>query len=259
MKLQDITPLILTYNEAPNICRCLDRLAWAREIVIVDSFSTDETLDLTKRYPQVRIRRRRFDTHARQWNYGLKETGIETEWVLGLDADYQVTEAFVDEMRQLEPKTEVSAYRARFVYGIFGRQLRGAVYPSVAVLFRRALCDFIQDGHTHRLAVHAGDTSFLNSPIVHDDRKPFGRWLLSQSRYMELEAQKLVAAPSCSLGFADRLRKKIVFAPFLMFLHCLIVRRGILDGWAGLYYALQRATAEAILSLKLIEKKLVRG
>ena len=257
MNLHDITPLIMTYNEAPNICRCLDRLAWARDIVIVDSFSTDRTLELAKRYPQVRIRQRRFDAHARQWNYGLKETGIKTEWVLGLDADYQVTEALVDELRRLRPEPEVSAYRVPFVYDILGEPLRGGVYPPVAVLFRRVVCDFTQDGHTHRLTVHEGDTHLLNSPIVHDDRKPFGRWLLSQSEYMKLEAQKLAVTPSCRLSFADRLRKRMLFAPFAVFVYCLVAKRGILDGRAGFYYALQRMTAEMILSLRLMENYLL--
>ena len=71
---------------------------------------------------------------------------------------------------------------------------------------------------------------------------------------MRLEAEKLATTPSSSLGIVDRIRRWIVVAPPVMFLHCLFVRGGILDGWAGLYYALQRAAAELILSLSLAER-----
>ena len=93
--LQNITPLILTYNEAPNIGRTLEQLRWARDIVVVDSFSNDETLEIVSRFPQVRIYQREFDSHEKQWNFGLKETGISLEWVLALDADYVLTEEFL--------------------------------------------------------------------------------------------------------------------------------------------------------------------
>jgi hypothetical protein len=68
---------------------------------------------------------------------------------------------------------------------------------------------------------------------------------------MRLEAGKLAGAPFRELGFADQLRRLIVVAPPVMFLYCLFVRGNILDGYHGLYYALQRTVAESILSLYL--------
>ena len=89
--LDQITPLILTYNEAPNISRALGGLGWAKEIVVVDSFSDDETVQIASSFPNVRVIQRIFDCHRNQWEFGLKETGISTPWVLALDADYIVT------------------------------------------------------------------------------------------------------------------------------------------------------------------------
>jgi glycosyltransferase involved in cell wall biosynthesis len=83
---EQITPLVLTYNEAPNIGRVLDRLAWAGRVVVVDSYSDDATEMIAKTYPNVAWIQRAFDCHANQWNFGLRETGIDTEWVLALDA-----------------------------------------------------------------------------------------------------------------------------------------------------------------------------
>jgi hypothetical protein len=82
------------------------------------------------------------------------------------------------------------------------------------------------------------------------------RWLASQVRYARLEADLLCTRSWRELGWPDRLRKLVVVMPPLAFVHCLTVGSGILDGWPGLYYALQRAIAEAVLSAVLIERKI---
>jgi glycosyltransferase involved in cell wall biosynthesis len=255
--LNQITPLILTFNEAPNIGRTLDRLSWAKDIVIVDSMSTDDTRAIASRYPAVRVVERAFTTHAEQWNFGLQQTGIKTDWVLALDADFVLTDASISEITALSPPANVNGYRASFTYCIDGKPLRSAVYPPVTVLYRRARARYEQDGHTQRVQID-GPVIGLSSRIEHDDRKPLSHWIASQVKYMRLEAEKLATAPASSLGLLDRVRHWVVIAPPLMFLHCLFVRGGVFDGWAGLYYALQRATAEIILSLSLAERR-VRG
>jgi glycosyltransferase involved in cell wall biosynthesis len=256
--LNDITPLILTFNEAPNIERTLGQLSWAGNVVIVDSASTDHTSRLASaRHPGVRWFERRFTTHAEQWNFGLEETAITTEWVLALDADFVLSDALIEELKQLRPESGVGGYQASFTYCIDGRPLRGAVYPPVTVLYRRAGARYVQDGHTQRVRVD-GAVRPLTSTIFHDDRKPLGHWLMSQSRYMKLEADKLLNTPSAALRFVDRVRRMIVVAPAAMFVYCLIGRGGIFDGWPGLYYAMQRATAELILSLNLLERVIAR-
>ena len=253
-----ITPLILTLDEAPNIERTLQRLAWAKDIVVVDSGSTDGTTEILKRYPHVRVFTRAFTTHAEQWNFGLEQTGIQTDWVLALDADFVLSDALVKEFEVLPPAADVHGYRAAFTYCIDGKALRCAVYPPVVVLYRRAGARYVQDGHTQRIQV-PGRIGSLAGTVFHDDRKPFAQWLAAQARYMRLEARKLDEVPSGRLGWADRLRKLIVIAPAAMFLYCLVVRGGIFDGKAGLYYALQRTVAEAILSLYLLRRRLNPG
>jgi glycosyltransferase involved in cell wall biosynthesis len=253
--LNQITPLILTYNEAPNLARTLDRLSWATDIVVVDSCSTDDTKAIAARYPNVRVFERRFTTHAEQWNYGLQQTNIATEWVLALDADFVLSAESVSELTNLMPPAGVAGYRASFVYCINGQPLRSGVYPPVTVLFRRARGVYEQDGHTQRVRVD-GIVLSLASKIFHDDRKALSHWIASQVRYMRLEADKLANAPDSSLAAVDRIRQLVVLAPPLVFLRCLLVNGGILDGWPGLYYALQRAAAELILSLSLVERRL---
>ena len=134
--LDQITPVVLTRNEAANIGRALERLSWARDIVVVDSFSTDDTVEIISGFPHARVYQRVFDAHETQWNFGLKETGITSEWVLALDADYILTPEFVDEPKLLKPDS-VNGYRAKFIYCINGRRLRSGVYPDATVLYRR--------------------------------------------------------------------------------------------------------------------------
>jgi glycosyltransferase involved in cell wall biosynthesis len=248
--LAEITPLILTYNEAPNIARTLAALSWARESVVVDSFSDDETVAIAESFPRVRVVQRQFDNHRNQWEFGLKETGITSTWVLALDADYVVSNELIDELAQLAPDDRTAGYRASFIYCINGRKLRSGIYPPVTVLYRREAATYVQDGHTQRVALE-GAIEDLRAPILHDDRKSLRRWFNAQKRYTELEAQKLLAADRAQLGLVDRLRRWRFIAPPAMLMYCLFVRRGILDGRAGFSYAFQRAMAELMLSHRL--------
>jgi glycosyltransferase involved in cell wall biosynthesis len=252
--LHQITPLILTYNEAPNIGRILERLTWARDIVIVDSFSDDDTVEIASSFPQVRVFQRAFDSHRNQWEFGLRETGIETPWVLALDADYVVTNEALAELKELRPDAETTGYRARFTYCINGKRLHSGIYPPVTVLYRREAAAYVQDGHTQRLVVD-GPVEELRATLLHDDRKPLRRWLNSQARYADLEAAKLMTTSPEALNFKDRLRLWLVVAPAATLFYCLFVRLGIFDGWAGFYYAFQRSLAELMLSLYLLDSR----
>ena len=256
--LEEITPVILTFNESANIDRTLAGLHWAKKVLVVDSFSTDDTVEIAMRHENVEVHRRNFDTHANQWSFALAQTGITTEWILALDADYVVSEELKAEIAGLRPDDEVSGFRTRFRYCVLGRPLRGSVYPPVTTLYRRKRARYEQDGHTQRVRIE-GRIDSLRHPIRHDDRKPLARWLSSQERYMTLEAAHIAGKPLASLAPADALRRLIVVAPFLMFLHCAFVRGNVLDGRAGLYYALQRTLAECLLSLRLLEATLGHG
>lgn len=250
--LNQITPLILTYNEAPNIGRTLEQLRWARDIVVVDSFSGDETLEIISRFPQARVYRRKFDNFASQCNFGLRKTDISTEWVLSLDSDYILTPELIDELKHFKAGPEISGLRTRFTYCINGRQLRSGIYPPVTVLFRKSKAVYREDGHAHRVEID-GEVRDLKGHMLHDDRKPLNRWFDSQSRYTRLEALKLKNTDPAELSWTDRIRRWRIVAPPAMVFYCLVWRLGVLDGWAGFYYAGQRALAELMLSLYLFE------
>lgn len=251
--LEKITPVVLTYNEEPNIGRVLERLHWAKEVVVVDSISADRTAEIVSSFPNTRMVQRRFDAHARQWNYATTETNITSDWILALDSDYILTSDFLEEIKAINPDVSVDGFTASFIYCVSGRPLRGTLYPPVIVLYRRRKGSFIQDGHTHRLQLN-GKKKDLKAKLLHDDRKPLSHWLGAQDRYMKLEAEHIANTPWSAQGFADKIRRYPLVAPFAVFFSCYIIKRGFLDGSAGLFYALQRMLAEALLGLRTIER-----
>jgi glycosyltransferase involved in cell wall biosynthesis len=255
---KEVTPIVLTYNEAPNIRRSLERLRCFDEVLVVDSGSTDDTLSIVAEFPNTRVISRAFDSFAGQWNFAIREGGVTTKWALAMDADYLLTDAFLAELGALTPPPETMAYRIAFDYCIFGRKLSATLYPPIIALHQHQHVHYIQDGHCMRAQV-AGTVGQLECRIEHDDRKPLSRWLASQAKYAEQEAELLLGKPWSALRWRDRLRRMMVITPWLVPLYCLTVGRGLLDGRAGWYYALQRGVAESILSLKLIEAQWLRG
>lgn len=252
MNVHDITPVILTRDEAPNLERTLAQLTWAADVVIVDSFSTDATIEIARRFPNVRVFQRTMDTLAEQSNYGLQQAN--TPWALLLDADYFLPPAFIEELRALEPPPGVRAYLAAFRYAVDGKPLRASLYPARIVLLHRAHAKVWQDGHAHRVAID-GDTATLRARIIHDDRKSFARFIERQKRYMREEAEKLRHANPHALSNAGRIRKLIIVAPIAVVFHTLFVKGLILDGLPGLKYTWERFVAELILSREMVRRR----
>jgi glycosyltransferase involved in cell wall biosynthesis len=250
--LDAITPLILTRDEDVNIARTLGQLEWASEVVVVDSFSTDRTVEIAQSFPNARVVLRQFDSLAAQSNHGIEQA--DTDWVMLLDADHYVTDELTRELAALQPPPDVDAYEIPFKYAIDGKRLRATLYPPRIVLFRRAVGRVIQDGHAHRVRVPGGVLR-LAAPIVHDDRKSLARFVERQQIYMRQEAKKLREADPRTLNLPARIRKLVVVAPFAVLVQTLFVKRLIFDGFAGLRYVLERVIAESILSWELLRRR----
>jgi glycosyltransferase involved in cell wall biosynthesis len=252
MNLEEITPLILSFNEQANLRDTLNQLSWAHEIVVVDCFSDDDTVEIIQSFPNTRLVQRKFDSHTDQWDFGL--TQVKTTWTLAMDADYRCTSELSVELQNLSPAKD--AYRIGFHFAIFGKRLRTSMYPPRVSLFQTRKFQYVGDGHTQLLKIVDGKSvGALSSRFVHDDRKPINRWIQSQYKYADLELEKLTSTPFNELSWKDKIRCRIVFAPILTMFYCLIYKRLIFDGWAGIYYTLQRVIAEMILSLKLVDYK----
>jgi glycosyltransferase involved in cell wall biosynthesis len=250
--LDQITPVLLTYNEEVNITRTLSHLVWAKDVIIVDSGSTDTTLAAAAKFPNVRVFNRRFDTHGNQWRFAVEETQIATNWILRLDADYQVSDGLITELAQLNPNAPVSAYRIGFDYAIFSHRLRSSLYPPNTILLRRGCFSVRDKGHTEAWEVN-DPIATLSSRVIHDDWKSTGQWLIGQARYMQRELDWMRVSKG---GLARWLRLRPPMMPIAVFLYCLLGKGLLLNGRAGMFYALQRLVAEGVLSLMVLEEQL---
>lgn len=246
---------MITFNEAPNLARCLDSVSWAPRVLVVDSGSTDDTLAIARRYPQAEIVHRVFDDFATQCNFGLSL--VTTPWVLSLDADYELSADLVREIAELHDST-AAGYQAGFVYCIHGRALRGTLYPPRTVLYRHDLARYRNEGHGHRVVID-GPVRLLAGRIRHDDRKPLGRWLASQQSYARREADHLLSSDRTELRRTDRIRLMGWPAPILVFAYTLIWKGCVLDGWPGWLYVLQRTLAETMIALEIVDRRLRSG
>ena len=225
-----VTPLLLTSNEESNLSRTLAALRWAPRVVILDSLSTDRTAAIAAGFPNVSLRRRNFDTHGGQWESAIRESRIDTPFVLALDADMILPPSFVTEL-------EESFLPGGFDAGPHGR------------LFRPEKVRVGQRGHT-QVFESDGPCYAFRTHVLHDDRKPLARWAQSQLRYADLEAARILSgSPS---GWKDRLRL-LGLMPLIAGSAAYLLAGGPFAGRAALRYALERAAFESLLAVRLIE------
>jgi glycosyltransferase involved in cell wall biosynthesis len=250
--LDQITPIIATYNEAPNIERTLSALSWAEEVLVIDSYSDDQTLAICAEFNNVRVVQNSYDGPTEQSNFGLAQE-IKTDWVLSMDADYVVTPELTNELAALAPSNEVKGFEIGFDYLINGQPLKGSLYPPRTSLYRPCSAHYQRDGHTQRVMID-GLVLKLQQRMQHDDRKPYSRWLASQRKYAAQEAKKLNGATWQNLSWPDRLRYWGV-APLAVIPYTLIVKGLALSGTAGLQYTWQRVVAEVYLQLARLQLK----
>lgn len=103
----DLSAIILTFNEEIHIHRCLDRICLvARQVFVIDSYSTDRTLEIAKQYPNVTILQNKWVNYATQFNWALENAPIKTKWVLRLDADEYLTEELLEELQERLPNLD---------------------------------------------------------------------------------------------------------------------------------------------------------
>ena len=245
-----ITPVILTFNEELNIERTLNALRWASRVVIVDSGSTDRTAEIAQSFRNVDWHTRRFDEHARQWNYAVKETIIDTDWVLALDADMVIPAELLDEMQHQFLARSYTGGIVPFTYCCGGRQLFGSLYPPDLRVFRRDAVVIRQDGHTQRFSV-TGEIYRFKARILHDDRKPLDPWVRAQLNYSLLEQNRMATTPS---GGLKNLIRKLGLSPAAAGIAAYIRAGGPLKGRAAMQYAYERLTFEALLAMRLLRE-----
>ena len=190
-----VSVAVITKNEERNIARCLDSVAWAPDLVVVDAFSNDETVHIAESLG-ARVFLREWEGYAAQKSFAAAQA--LQPWVLSLDADEMVTPELAAEIeRVLKANPEEAAFSIQIPLYFLGRQLghygRARRDPGHVRLFRKAGARF--DGRlVHEAVVVAGTVGMLSSPILHDSHPEGVRTYWQKiHHYAPLEAKARIA------------------------------------------------------------------
>ncbi|MDQ3810223.1 MAG: glycosyltransferase family 2 protein [Chloroflexota bacterium] len=267
-----LSVLVPTLDEELNLPECLDSVAWADQVFVVDSFSHDRTVELAWERG-AHVVQHAFESYSRQKNWALDTLPIRHGWVLIVDADERVTPPLRAEIEGLlagEPTCAGYYINRRFIF--LNTWIRHAGwYPSWNLrLFRHGLGRY-EDRDVHEHVVLDGPAGYLRHDLLHLDRRPLEAFIARHNRYSTLEAAArhraatsppdrarlraaLFGAPVERKRFLrERVWPGVPAKPLVLFLYMYVARRGFLDGRAGLALCLFHAFQEFMVGLKLAE------
>jgi len=265
--------LVLTKNEAVNVGRCLGSLAACDDIVVLDSFSDDETEAIVKETP-ARFFQRTFDTFAGQRNWAIDNVIFKHRWVLHLDADECLTPQLHAELSRLADGDDKSAYMLANRVIFMGHWIRRCtMYPYYQARFLRlGESRFKQVGHGQHLDHATRGTGIAIEPYTHYNfSKGISDWVARHNRYSDDEARRinsderglLASLPEAIFGrdacLKQQARKQMAdhvpLRPLVRFLYLYVWKWGFLDGRAGFHYCMLMAFYDYLIRLKSITIK----
>lgn len=280
MKRASISAVVLTKNEEVNIRRCLESVKWADDLIVVDGGSTDSTLDIAKSFGArvfVHIPKVYYASDERNW--ALDNTGITTEWVLFIDADEvipeKLREAILEEIASAPP--EVVGYKLCPKFIFLGRWLKHCcefpTWHDRILRFGRVRYDPNRK-FWEAFEVKPGDVvRKIFEPYLHFGfNKGINAWIDKHQRYAEWQAEWILNYSSFQFwdivkslfqkGKLERDRvleilgfKMGVLSPLLRFLYHYFLKKGFLDGRAGLVYSLMLSMFQFMVYLQILEKQ----
>lgn len=267
-----ISILILTKNEELDIGSCIKSVSWSDDINVLDSFSSDKTINIAQSYG-AKIKKRKFDNFASQRNAALKLFHFKYKWVLILDADERITEDLKNEIFDFVSncKKAYSAVRIRRDDYLWNTWLKHAqispfylrlVQPE-KVKYEREINEVLKV----KGKIYEFKESFKHYPFS----KGFTHWIEKHNQYSSMEALLISIAKHNKLSIKKaffssdfnerRTHQKIIFyklpfRPLIKFLYMIFYRCSFLDGKAGIVYAFLQAIYEYMIVIKTYELNL---
>lgn len=238
---QLLSALLITYNEESNIRAVLDNLAFADEIIVVDSFSTDKTFEIASEYENVKVVQRVFDNFALQRNFTIDLAA--NPWILFIDADERITPELQKEINKtIHKENNASAY---FMYRNFifeNKQLRfsGWQTDKIIRLFKRENAVYNSNKIVHEKLIVNGEIKKLKNRLIHYSYSNYNDYKQKMIFYGHLKAQEELAKNTQPTLFHTHIR------PTYQFLNQYIVRGGFLDGRKGIIICYLNALSVAV-------------
>lgn len=265
-----VSVMVMTLNEENNITACLDSVAWADEVVVFDSYSSDHTLDLT-RSRGARIVQRAFDDFSTHKNWALDNIPFVHPWLLLLDADERVTSDLAAEIADVIASADAcNGYYIARQNWVWDKPLR-CLYPDYNLRFLRLGKGRYEDRLVHEHMVVEEPVGFLRNHLVHRDTKGMERYFDRHNVYSSFEAIEVwrflnqrngdgldAANPFRRGPEGRRALKQFAYRylparPLFQFLWLYVFKGGFLDGRLGWRYCVLRMFYEYQISLKLEE------
>ncbi len=277
-EVSDVDVLIQTFNEEENLPHTLASLkGWVRRVFIVDSGSTDRTIEIAREFGATVVQHA-WEGYAAQKNWALDNLPFESNWILILDADESVSTALRAEIESLVAKPLEQVPQAGFhlnrVFIFMGRQIRHCGYfPSWNLrLFKRGKARY-EDRMVHEHMLVDGPTGYLKHLLLHEDRRGLEHFFAKHNRYSTLEAREIFESPEPWPGvgrfITDRVtRRRFVKSRVLPYLplpwtwrliYMYIIRGGWLDGRAGWVLSNFISSYEFFIQTKYQELRRLRG
>lgn len=226
-----ISALVTTYNEERNIRDCIESISWADEIVVVDSYSTDRTVEIVKSFPEVNFYQREYYGAASQKNWAMDRT--THPWIFIIDADERVTPQLRDEILKTIENPKFDAYYIRRVAYFMDKPIRfsGWQHDRVVRLIKRGV------GRYPNKRVHADmkvdtEVGYLKNPLIHYMIESFEQYLPRIVTYGFWGAAQGWRVNKKS-GFVE-----IFLRPLWRFIRMYIIQLGFLDGLHGLVFCM---------------------
>lgn len=258
--------MIFTLNEEIHLPGCLSSLTWCDDIIVIDSFSSDQTESIC-RQAGARFFQNRFEGFGKQRNWAIANTHPKHDWLLILDADERVSAELVQEMRhaiQNVPDT-VGAFRLKRRFYMWGRWLRySSLYPSWVVrLIHKDKVRYINRGHAETQQVN-GRVLKLQEDLIDENLKGMDEWFARQNRYSTQEAQSELSTEARPYGLAALLNRdplirraavkfwsrRIPGRPLWYFGYSYFLRMGFLDGRDGLVFCIMKTIYQTMIMIK---------
>jgi glycosyltransferase involved in cell wall biosynthesis len=240
-----LTVAIITLNAAPQIEPCLESVGFADEILLVDSGSTDGTVEIARRHG-ARVEQKEWLGFGRQKGYAVSIA--RHDWVLCLDADERVTDRLARSIREAMANKRFHAWRMPRRNRFLGRWLaHGEGYPDWSLrLFHRAHASWSND-EVHEAVLTTADVGTLEGDLLHDSAEDVATYIGKQNRYTTLAAKTL---------FAQGVRAspwRLIASPLVRFVKFYFMRLGFLDGGPGFAHVVVGCNNTFHKYLKLIE------
>jgi len=235
--MEKLTAIIPTFNEAHNIVAAIKSLDFADEIMIVDSFSTDNTLELAKPLSTT-ILQREYQNSASQKNWAIPQA--KHEWILLLDADERITLELKEEViAMLKSNPDINGFWIPRINYFMGKRIRfsGWQGDKVIRLFKRDECRYEQK-HVHAEIITKGEVSKLKNAISHNTYVSLEAMQNKLDRYAQWQAKDYDGRTGQITPYHT------VIKPFVRFIKHYIFQLGILDGKVG--YIISSLQANAV-------------